>query len=158
MWEFLFKVVNFLLLVFLLFWFLRKPIKSKLKERHEFLRRNLEEAEKEKALWEKQLEELKIRVKGLEEEAKLIREKIIAEAQREKERILEEAKREAERIRLQAQRTMEEERRKLENLFREKLVLRTLKLLEKILKEHLTPKDQKKLLEDFVQDLRRIKC
>jgi len=158
MWEFLFKVVNFLLLVFLLFWFLRKPIKSKLKERHELLRRNFEEAEKEKAFWEKQLEELKIRVKGLEEEAKLIREKIIAEAQREKERILEEAKKEAERIRLEAQRTMEEERRKLENLFREKLVSRTLKLLEKILKEHLTPKDQKKLLEDFVQDLRRIKC
>jgi len=122
------------------------------------LKRIFEEAGEEKAFWEKELEELKIRLKGLEEEAKLMRERIIAEAQREKERIIEEARREAERIRFEAQKTMEEERRKLENLFREKLVLRTLTLLEKNLKEHLTPMDQKKLLEDFVQDLRRIKC
>jgi|YelNatPaOPRAMG01_1025707.scaffolds.fasta_scaffold20658_3 F-type H+-transporting ATPase subunit b len=158
MWEFIFKVINFLLLVFLLFWFLKKPIKTKLKERHEFLRRAFEEAQQEKAFWEKQLEELKSKVKGLEEEAKLIRERIMAEAQREKERILEEAKKEAERIRLEAQKAMEEERRKLETLFREKLVLRTLTLAEKILKEHLTQKDQRKLLEDFVQNLRRIRC
>ncbi len=156
MLDFLFKVINFVLLVLLLYFFLRKPLGRSLRERHESLKRALKEAEEAKALWEARYREFEEKLKGVEDEARRLREEILKEAEREKERLIGEAKREAERIRLEAQKAIEQERRQAERLLRERIAEMTVLLAEKVLRENIRPEDQQRLLEDYVRRLGRL--
>ncbi|RLA84895.1 MAG: ATP synthase F0 subunit B [Deltaproteobacteria bacterium] len=156
MLDFLFKVINFVLLVLLLYFFLRKPFGRSLRERHESLKRALKEAEEAKALWEARYREFEEKLKGVEDEARRLREEILKEAERERERLIGEAEREAERIRLEVQKAIEQERRQAERLLRERVAEMTVLLAEKVLRENIRPEDQQRLLEDYVRRLGRL--
>lgn len=153
MWELVYKGINFLLLVLLFYLLLKNPVKRGLKERHERLKKALEEAQEAKRLWEEKKREYEEKLKGLEEELGRIREQALLEAQREKERIIKEAQREAERILLEAEKAIEGERRLLERQIRERLVDSVISLSERLIRENLKPQDQLRLLDGYVKGL-----
>lgn len=155
--ELLYKAINFFLLLLLFYLVLKNPVKRGLKERHERLRRALEEAQEAKRLWEERKREYEERLKGLEDELKRIREQVLLEAQRERERILREAQKEAERILLEAERAIEGERKLLERQIREKLVDSILSLSQKLIRENLRPEDQLRLLDRYVRGLEELR-
>lgn len=153
MWELVYKSINFFLLVLLFYLLLKNPVKRGLKERHERLKKALEEAQEAKRLWEEKKREYEEKLKGLEEEVRRIREQVLLEAQREKERIIKEAQREAEKILSEAEKAIEGEKKLLERQIRERLVDSIISLSEKLIRENLQPQDQLRLLDRYVKGL-----
>lgn len=157
MWELVYKSINFFLLILLFYLLLKNPVKRGLRERHERLKRTLEEAQEAKRLWEEKKKEYEERLKGLEEELKRIREEVLLEAQRERERIIKEAQKEAEKLLLEAEKAIEGERKLLERQIRERLVDSIVSLSEKLIKENLNHQDQLRLLDRYVKGLEELR-
>lgn len=155
MLDFFFKVVNLAVLAFLLYKFVKTPLTKAVKERHEALKRALEEATEAKRLWEAKYREYDERMKRVEEEARRLREELLAEAKRERDRILREAEEAAARIRAQAEVALEQEMRALQRQLRERMADLTVEVAERIIRDSITPEDQKRLLQDYVANLRR---
>ena len=97
-----FKAINFSILVGGLFFILRKPIAQALRDRHEGVRKALEDARKAKEEADAKAAEYAQRVANLDQEVEEIRSQVQAEAERQKEQILADAKAAAESIRRQA--------------------------------------------------------
>ena len=155
MFEFIFKVINFAVLFFLLYKFMKKPLVNAVKERHSLLKRSLEEAREAKEQWEAKYREYDERLKRVEEEAQRIRQEIIAEAERERARIIKEAEEAAERIKRQAQMAVEQEVKAIERRLREEMDDLTVQLAEKLIRNSIGPEDQHRLIDDDVQGIRR---
>ncbi len=156
MLEFLFKVVNFAVLFFLLYKFIKKPLVNAVKERHTTLKKALEEATEAKRLWEAKYREYEDKLKGIEEEARRITEEIIAEANRERERILREAEEAAARIKRQAEMAVEQEIKTVTRRLKETIADLTVELAERLVRESIRPEDQERLLSEYVKALRRL--
>ena len=155
MFEFIFKVINFAVLFFLLYKFMKKPLVNAVKERHSLLKRSLEEAREAKEQWEAKYREYDERLKRVEEEAQRIRQEIIAEAERERARIIKEAEEAAERIKRQAQMAVEQEVKAIERRLRKEMADLTVQLAEKLIRDSIGPEDQHRLIDDYVQGIRR---
>ena len=101
------------------------------------------------------IKEMEGRLKGVEEEAQRIRQEIIAEAERERARIMKEAEEAAERIKRQAQLAVEQEVKAIERRLREEMADLTVQLAEKLIRDSIVPEDQHRLIDDYVQGIRR---
>ncbi len=91
-------VFNFAVLVFVLVYFLKKPIADALKEQRDRLRKALEEAEKKEKEAEEKLKAIEEKMSGLKDEIEAILKKTDEIANKEKESIIAKAKEEAEKI------------------------------------------------------------
>ena len=66
-WDLAYKVFNFAVLVFLLYWFVRKPLGSFLKRRQESIKQTIEEAEIARKEGEKKYQEYEEKVEKLDQ-------------------------------------------------------------------------------------------
>lgn len=105
--EFVGKTINFLILFGGLAYLLRKPLRNFLEKRSQDIRRSLEETEQVRREAEKRLEEVRVRLAGLEKEMASIRDEAEAEGRREKEKTLELGRREAEKVKSFARQEIE---------------------------------------------------
>ncbi len=149
--SFILKVVNFAVLVFLVWKFSKKPISNALKNRSKAVAEKLEEAKKALEEAEKALMEYQERLKNLEEEMKRIKEKYIEEGKRERDRLIKEASIEVERIKKEAEKIIEDEMKKAEEILKGKGVQIALEMAREILKKNITEKDHKRLIDEFLE-------
>ena len=149
--AYLWPVVNFLILVALLVYMMKKmDIKGYFKKRTELIEQSLKEAREAKELAQKALTEVEERLKVKDKEI----EEIIASArfsgEREKERLTEEGDKLKEKILEQARTNIDYEVKKAKEAIKEEAVGIAMELAEKKLKEKLTKEEQLKLLEESV--------
>jgi len=149
--AYLWPVVNFLILVALLVYMMKKmDIKGYFKKRTELIEQSLKEAREAKELAQKALTEVEERLKVKDKEI----EEIIASArfsgEREKERLTEEGDKLKEKILEQARTNIDYEVKKAKEAIKEEAVGIAMELAEKKLKERLTKEEQLKLLEESV--------
>jgi F-type H+-transporting ATPase subunit b len=154
-YDLVMKFINFGILAGILFYFLRKPVTQGLADRREDIRKELDEARQAKEDAEAKYQEYKERVARLEEEVRQIHEDFRAEGERQSERILQEAQQAAAGIRRQAEVAGASELKRALDELRAEVADLAVQLAEEMLAEAYTPEDQKKAVQQTIQDVER---
>ena len=144
------RVLNFLIVLFALYFILRKPIRKAMEGRREGIVKAMKEAEEARAEAGRLREEYEKRTADLDKELAEMR--VQAEADREalKTRLLKEGAESAERILEHARFTIEQETKKAEQLIRARAAQLALDLAEKALARELGPEDQRRFIKDYI--------
>ena len=150
------KFVNFSILAGGLFYFLRKPVRQALADRHENVRKALEDARKAKEDAEAKLREYGQRVANLEQEINAIRDQVRAEAERQKSQIVAEAQGAADSIRRQAEAAGTNEVKRAQDTLRSEVVELAMKLAQELLTKGYTAQDQKKAVQLTIENVEGI--
>lgn len=152
--AYLWPVVNFLLLVFLLVFAMKKAdIKGYFRKRTELIEQTLREAKEAKALAQKALAEVEERLKVKDTEI----EEIIASArfsgEKEKARLIEEGDRMKAKIVEQAKANIDFELKRAKEAIKEEAVVIAMDLAAQKLKDKMTKEEQLKLLEESISNM-----
>jgi F-type H+-transporting ATPase subunit b len=149
LWKsYMWKIINFLILVVILVKFAKKPLQNFLQQRTEMIAKTLQEAKEAKEAAQKALQEVEGRLKSKDAEI----EAIIAAAKRsgeqEREQIIADSARLKEQILEQAKTNIDFEVKHAKEVIKAEAVELAMELAEKKLKDKLTKDDQEKLLQD----------
>ncbi|MCS7199223.1 MAG: ATP synthase F0 subunit B [Caldimicrobium sp.] len=146
--------VNFLALIIILYKLLKKPIVNFFVSRQEKLKKEYEELLAKKRVAEAKYVELQEKVKNLKEEAEAIYRSYVEQGLKERDKILEEARLQVERIKEQTQLFIAQEMEKAKQSLRLELAEEAVKLAEEILRQRITPEDQRILFQEFVENIK----
>lgn len=146
--DYIWKIINFGILVFILVKFGKKPLQSFLKQRTELIQKTLNEAREAKELAQKALQEVEGRLKTKDKEV----EEILAASKRsgelERDTIIHEGDKLRAKILEQARTNIEFELKNAKEAIKAEAVEIAMELAEKKLKEKLTKEEQERLLEE----------
>jgi len=144
-------VLNVVLLAVMLRRFAALPVRSFLFQRRESIRRALQESEGCLAAAQQEIASLKARLQSLDRETREIREMAQQQATGERERMAQRAAESAERIRQDAERVSGREIERARQALREEAASLATRMAAELLRTHLTPADDKRLADEFVQ-------
>jgi F-type H+-transporting ATPase subunit b len=154
-WTFFWQVLNLALLVGVLVWFGRAPVRQYFSDRRHRVRESLDssarllaEAEARLADWQQKLARLDDEIAATRETTRLL-------AEAERERIVAEASASAERIRRDAGLAVEQEVRRARTMLRAEAAELALELAGRLLREELTADDRERLVAEFVERIER---
>ncbi len=145
--EWLWKILNFAILVFILVRFIGKPLRGFLKRRTELIEKTLAEAREAKELAQKALAEVEERLKLKDREVEDIITQSRRSAEIEQERLIQQGEQMREKILEQAKNSIDYELRLAKEAIKTEAVEIALGLAEKKLKERLTKEEQMRLIE-----------
>jgi len=151
-----FYIIDFVILVVLLWAVLKGPIKKYLMARHDKFLAEMETAKRLRAEAELKLAELDRMMSGLESEIAAIREQFRADGEREKARILAEAKAGSDKIRGNAKKALEQEMAVLREQLENELVQSVLETTEAKVRQRLDQATQKRLATTYVDSLEKL--
>ncbi len=146
--DYMWKIINFAILVFVLFKFGKKPLQSYLKSRTELIEKTLNEAKEAKEAAVKALHEVEERLKVKDAEIEAILSAAQRSGEQERNRIIEESSRLKEKILEQAKTNIDYELKHAKEAIKAEAVELAMELAEKKLREKLTKEEQERLLED----------
>lgn len=146
--DYIWKIINFLILVILLFKFAKKPMQSFFQKRTELIEKTLNEAKEAKAASLKALQEVEARLKAKDAEIETILAAAKKSGEQERESIIAESDRLKAKIMEQAKNNIEFELKHAKAAIKAEAVELAMELAEKKLKEKITKEEQEKLLED----------
>ena len=151
----LIQVVNFLILIALLSKFLFKPLTKFLAERAEGIETSLTEARLAREAAAKAQEEYRNQILATQREAALLREQAQREVEADRQRLLKESRDEAQRLVAEGKAQIEAETRRARVSLRQEVIGLSLLVSERILGRSMTADDQKRLAEQYLQELGR---
>ncbi len=151
--DYLFQIINFIILMAILIKFIRPALKGYLEKRHNQVKEELQKAKELSEAAEKAYQEAQKRLENLDAEIKAIREQMLKEVELEKKKLMEEAEKKAELMRAQAEQGLKEEISQIKKRLREEISLEALKLAEEIVKKTITADDQRRLINLYIQQL-----
>jgi len=147
-------ILNFLILVFLLVYMMKKmDIKGYFKKRTELIEQSLKEAREAKELAQKALAEVEERLKIKDKEVEEIMKAAAESGEREKARLIEEGDKLKARILEQTQNNIAFEVKMAKEAIKQEAVEIAMDLAEKKLKAKLTKEEQMKLLEESISKI-----
>lgn len=145
------KILNFAILVFLLVKFVGKPLKNFLKQRTEMIEKSIKDAQEAKEIAKKALDEVEQRLKLKDKEIEDILAVARATGEDEKKRLIEDADRLKSKILEQAKANIEHEVKMAKEAIKAEAVEEAIKLSEEKIKSRLTKEDQDKILQDSIK-------
>ncbi|NOZ25444.1 MAG: F0F1 ATP synthase subunit B [Nitrospirae bacterium] len=151
--DWLWKVLNFAILLFILVKFLNKPMKEYFRQRTELIEKSLAEAREAKELAQKALHEVEEKLKLKDQEIERIISSAKQSGQAEHDSLVEQGREMSEKIRQQARTNIEMELKNAKAALRAEASGLALRLAEKRLRERLTEEEQLKLLEESIKRL-----
>jgi F-type H+-transporting ATPase subunit b len=154
-WTLFWQVLNLALLVGVLVWFGRTPVRQFFTDRRHRVREDLESSGRLLAEAEAKLGEWQGKLARLDAEIGEARETSRRLAEAERERILAEARATAERIRRDATTAVDQELRRARRALRAEASDLALELAEGMLREQLTSADRERLVAEFVERIER---
>ncbi|MGE4345060.1 MAG: F0F1 ATP synthase subunit B [Geoalkalibacter sp.] len=153
--DFIFRVLNFAVVVGILVYFVTKPIKRGLASRRENLEKALEDAEKARREAEARHAEYEAKLKDASEEIAAIEEEIRREGELERERIIANAREMAEKMAKDSERAATQEVAKATRELREEAAALAISLAREMLKKNFTDADQKRLVDEYMQKMHK---
>lgn len=150
------QAINFAILAGVLFYFLRKPLSSFLKERSELLRKSIDDAAKARAEAAEKLSAIEARTAALADEIAAMNAKMDAEAGVEAQRLRETAAVEISRIRAQSEFAGEQEVKKAREELRREASLLSAQAAEELVRKTLSPVDQERLVRENLEKIEGI--
>jgi F-type H+-transporting ATPase subunit b len=154
--SWVFKIINFGVLVAILVKYAGKPLKDYLQTRSAAIRDKVEEGDRLFREAEALKKEYEARLARLDEEIGTFKKTILEETEREKKKILDEAAGFASRIREQAAITYEQEIREVKSKIKEEIARLTMEHAEKLVFDKFGQKDHDRLVEEFIEKLRSL--
>ncbi|HEY1372071.1 MAG TPA: F0F1 ATP synthase subunit B [Candidatus Binatia bacterium] len=151
--ELIFPTVNFLLFLFLIYKYVLPLARDYFKNRRAAIASAINEADEAKRGAEKLLADFRSRLARLGDELRSIREQLGADAERAKSKVLEEAAEIARRIKADADFLAEQEVRLARLGLRKEIVDRAAGAAERLLRDNLTPADQKRIVGEFLGEV-----
>jgi len=148
--DFGWRMLNFSLLVWFLYWATAKKAKEFFAGRRENIKTALAEAIAEKEEAERKFKEYSARLDKAAEEMNSIIETIKAQGQVEKEKIIEDAKKTAEKIKEDAKMRIEQEFNAAVSELRIEAVQLSVQMAEEILKKNITPEHHEYMVKDYL--------
>ena len=147
--------LNLLLLLAVIIYFARKPIKAFFGERRTQIQDELRRAAELKTEAESRYTDWQRRLTDLDTELETIRATARERAEAERERIVADAEAAAERTRRDAHAAVEQELRRARERLREEASQLAIEIAAERLEEQLTDDDRSRLLDEFVQRIER---
>lgn len=149
--EWVWRILNFLILVVILVKFLNKPLKDYLRQRRELIEKSIKEAQEAKEIAMKALAEVEERLKVKDKEIEEIISSARSSGEREKERLIEEGERLKVKILEQAKTNIEYELKKAKETIKAEAVEAAMQLAEEKIKTRMTKDDQERLLQESLK-------
>ena len=153
--DFVWKTVNFLILVAIIYKFAKKPVANALSNSAKSAKQLMDEAREAEKKISSNLDKMKSKIAGLEKEAIEMVETAKKEAEAEKKRIIEEGKQEIQRMTEQANFVLQQEQRKVEDELKNWIAEESVKLAKKKLKEEMNQNHQKNLVGSYMEKLKK---
>ena len=151
--QFVGQLVNFLLVLVVLWRFAYKPIMKKLEEREQLIEKSVKNAQEiDRRLKDAEGEHARVLTEA-RAEARAIVEKAVADTEVRKSEMIEAAKREVERVIQKGKQQLEEERAAMLVAARRDLADIAVKAAAKIVTEGLTPKKSQSMAEEMIRKL-----
>lgn len=147
--DFAYRTMNFAIMVGLLVYLLKKPIKDFFVSRRESIRKTLAELEQKKLEAEKQCAEYKAKLAALDKETEKIVAEYIEEGEIEKRKIIAEAEKQAEYVKQQAKIAIQQEMKSARESLQEEVAELSAATAEDILKKNIQSEDQERLIREF---------
>jgi F-type H+-transporting ATPase subunit b len=151
--DWLWPVVNFSILLLVLYFAGRKPFAAYFKGRTAMIEKSLKEATEARELAQKTLDEVRSRHKNTDQEIEQIIEAARKSGEKEKEAIIAEGERLKKKIVEQAKANIDFELQKAKETIKSDAALMALELAEKEIREKLGQKEQESLIDDYVKRL-----
>lgn len=149
--DFIYRCINFALMVGLLAYFVTKPIRKGLKERREEIAKTLDDAEQARQSAEARYQEYQAKLARATEEIAGIAEAIKREGEVERDKILAAAKEQASKIERDAENKAAGMVARARAELREEASRLAVELAENLLKEKITAADQERLVDEYMQ-------
>lgn len=150
MHELIPPTVNLIILVSVLFFVLRKPVKAMLLTRQHSIKSQVEEARLQKLEAEKRYREFSEKLVAFENEAQQILDRANAEAQAMKAKIISDARAAAERVLKETEATAQANIQDYKDQIRRETISKAVELAEKIIREGLSKDDQRRIVNEYV--------
>ena len=151
------KLINLLIFLGILYFFLRRPVREFFAQRLASVRHMLERAAKEKEAATMKMAELDTRLNRLGAELSGIREQANREAAAERERMKAETERDIEKLRMTTNREIETAKQIAMADLREYAATKSVELAEQIIRRELTPEDDARLLRRVSEEMDSVK-
>ena len=148
--DFGWRMLNFAILVWFLYWVAAKKIKEFFFERRQNIKTNIEEKMAEKEVTEEKYKEYSAKLDKATEEINNIFEMIKAQGLVEKEKIIKDAKIAAEKMKEDAQARMEQELKAARNQLRTEAAQLAVEMAEGLLKKNITPEHHDFMVRDYL--------
>ena len=149
--DFIYRCINFAIMVGLLAYFVTKPIRKGLKERRQEIAKTLEDAESARQAAEARYQEYQEKLAQATEEIAGLAEAIKRDGEVERERILAAAKEQASKIERDAENKAAGMIARARAELREEASRLAVELAENLLKEKITAADQERLVDEYMQ-------
>ena len=147
------KLINLLLFIGVMFYFLRRPIREAFRARQESIRGELMRAEEERAAAAAKLEEVEGRLARLDVEVEAIRANAQKDAAEERARVERATEAEIRKIREQARREIESAAKAARAELRTFTAEQSVRLAEEMIRRDIRPEDDAHLALEYVEDL-----
>ncbi|MDD5559623.1 F0F1 ATP synthase subunit B [Candidatus Methylomirabilis sp.] len=147
------QVVNFLILIAVLYKFLFKPLTQFLATRADGIKRSLEEAKAAREAAAQTQKEYEAQILATRREAAAMRESAIREVEEERQRLLKVSREEAARLVTEAKAQIEQEVKRAKAELRAEVVDLSLGVAERVIARSLTTDDHRRLAEQVVAEI-----
>ena len=147
------QVVNFLVLLALLYRFLYKPLTTTLESRSAAIKQQLAEAQAAREAAQRQLAEFETRLRTTQAEAQATRDRVLREAAEARERLTAEARQEAARLVGEAQTQVAQEVRRARSELRAEVGTLATQIAERLIGKSLRDEDHQRLVREAVARL-----
>ena len=149
--DFLYRLLNFSIVVAILVYFLKKPIRAGLTGRRDDIEKALEEAKKAKEEAEAKFAEYDKKLAQATDEIAAITVAIRKEAELEKQKIVDNAKEQAEKIEQDAEKAATLEVAKARQTLQQEASQLAVSIAEDLLKKNFTKDDDSRLIDEYMQ-------
>ena len=154
-WTFFFQIINFFVVLYILYKLFFNPLKRVIQKRDELLSKRLEEVEAGESKLKEQEEAYQEKLKEIDilkgRELSIARK----EAQEEKKRLLEQADKEIEKERLKQGSILEFERKEVERTIKEQSIYFGMDYIKRFAEELIDEEMHQKLIEKLLDELKR---
>lgn len=154
--DFLYRILNFGILVAILAFFITRPLKKALAERRETLARDMENAQKARDAAEAKFAEYDRKLKDATAEIEQLQAEIRREGELERDKILANAQEMAAKIAKDAEGLAAQEVAKARRQLRQEAASLAISLAREMLKKNFTDEDQKRLVDEYMQKMQKV--
>lgn len=148
-----FYIIDFALLVGVLVWAAKKPVKSWLTERAKLIQREIDEARALHEAAQARLVEYEQKLAALEAEQQKILASFVEAGEREKARIVSEAEAAATKLVADAERRIGQESKRLQEALEHEAVELAVAMSETVIRKRLEPTAQQRMITDYIAGL-----
>jgi len=149
--DFIWRCLNFALLVVILVKFLKDPIRDFLRGRTESIKKEFDDLEEQRKEAERKYEEYRQKLADMDKEAERILQAFIKQGEAEKEKIIAQAYETAERIKAQAKFYIQQELAKAKEQLKAEVADMAVKLAEDIIRKNITEQDHHRLIAEYLE-------